>query len=108
ATFGGARTPMLVAPDAATFPQELFVKLRRAGWPVSPMLEGRVQINGRSMRLLGIEPVTLPADVGSAPRLGAADLTSFVAPPGQTLVARETLADLGEQEGAALPTSDGA
>ncbi|MFL6810938.1 MAG: ABC transporter permease, partial [Bradyrhizobium canariense] len=84
ATFGGARTPMLVAPDAASFPQELFVKLRRAGWPVSPMLEGRVQVNGRSVRLLGIEPVTLPVDVGNAPRLGTADLSSFVAPPGQT------------------------
>ena len=94
ATFGGVRTAMLVAPDAATFSQQLFVKLRRAGWPVSPVLEGRVQINGRSVRLLGIEPVTLPADVGNAPRLGAADLSRFVAPPGQTLVARETLADL--------------
>ena len=46
ATFGGVRTAMLVAPDAATFSQELFIKLRRAGWPVSPVLEGRVQING--------------------------------------------------------------
>ncbi|MCK1398091.1 FtsX-like permease family protein [Bradyrhizobium sp. 4] len=108
ATFGGARTPMLVAPDAATFPQELFVKLRRAGWPVSPMLEGRVQVNGRSVRLLGIEPVTLPVDVGNAPRLGAADLSSFVAPPGQTLVAKETLSDLQEQEGAAPAISNGA
>ncbi|MHC2612467.1 ABC transporter permease [Bradyrhizobium diazoefficiens] len=108
ATFGGVRTPMLVAPNAATFPQDLFVRLRRAGWPVSPVLEGRVQINGRSVRLLGIEPVTLPVDVGNAPRLGAADLTSFVAPPGRTLVAKETLNDLQEQEGAAPPISSGA
>ncbi|MGY4457054.1 hypothetical protein ACVWYI_001014 [Bradyrhizobium sp. LB13.1] len=108
ATFGGARTAMLVAPDAATFSQELFVKLRRAGWPVSPMLEGRVQVNGRSVRLLGIEPVTLPADVGNAPRLGASDLGSFIAPPGQTLVARETLSDVQEQEGATPPISNGA
>lgn len=108
ATFGGVRTAMLVAPDAATFSQELFIKLRRAGWPVSPVLEGRVQVNGRSVRLLGIEPVTMPADVGNAPRLGASDLSSFVAPPGQTLVARETLSDLQEQEGAAPPISNGA
>jgi putative ABC transport system permease protein len=108
ATFGGVRTASLVAPNAATFPQELFVKLRRAGWPVSPVLEGRVQINGRSMRLLGIEPVTLPADVGNAPRLGAADLASFVAAPGQTLVAQETLGDLQEGEGATLSISSGA
>lgn len=59
ATFGGVRTATLVAPDAATFSQGLFVKLRRAGWPVSPVLEGRVQVNGRSVRLLGIEPVTI-------------------------------------------------
>ena len=108
ATFGGVRTAMLVAPNAATFPQELFIKLRRAGWPVSPVLEGRVQINGRSMRLLGIEPVTLPADVGNAPRLGAADLGSFVAAPGQTLVAQETLNDLHEQDGATPSISSGA
>ncbi|MBY9051543.1 ABC transporter permease, partial [Pseudomonas fluorescens] len=108
ATFGGARTAMLVAPDAGTFPQELFVNLRRAGWPVSPVLEGRVQVNGRSVRLLGIEPVTLPADVGNAPRLGASDLSSFVAAPGQTLVAKETLSDLQAQEGAAPPISNGA
>lgn len=108
AAFGGTRTAMLVAADAATFPQELFVKLRRAGWPVSPMLEGRVQINGRSIRLLGIEPVTLPVDVGNAPKLGSTDLAAFVGPPGQTLVARETLGDLQAIEGATLQISNGA
>ena len=67
ATFGGTRTAMLVGRDSPTFPQQLFVDLRRAGWPVSPALEGRIQIGGRSFRLLGIEPVTLPREVGSAP-----------------------------------------
>ena len=61
ATFGGTRTAMLVGRNGASFPQKLFVDLRRAGWPVSPVLEGRIQIEGRSFRLLGIEPVTLPA-----------------------------------------------
>jgi putative ABC transport system permease protein len=99
ATFGGARTAMLVGRDSASFPQKLFVDLRRAGWPVSPALEGRVQIGGRTYRLLGIEPVTLPADVGNAPAIGRADLQSFVTPPGEMLVAPETLADLGLKEG---------
>jgi putative ABC transport system permease protein len=101
ATFGGARTAMLVGRDGATFPQALFVDLRRAGWPVSPVLEGRVQIGGRSLRLLGIEPVTLPAEAGNAPAIGRANLQSFVMPPGQTLVAPETLSDLRLPEGAA-------
>jgi putative ABC transport system permease protein len=101
ATFGGARTAMLVGREGATFPRQLFVDLRRAGWPVSPVLEGRIQIGGRSFRLLGIEPVTLPAEVGNTPPIGKADLQSFVMPPWQTLVAPETLSDLRQREGAA-------
>ncbi|WP_426443529.1 FtsX-like permease family protein [Bradyrhizobium genosp. P] len=100
ATFGGARTAMLVGKDSTTFPQQMFVDLRRAGWPVSPTLEGRVQIDGRSYRLLGVEPVTLPAEVGSAPAVGRGSLQSFVTPPGEMLVAPETLRDLALGEGA--------
>jgi putative ABC transport system permease protein len=107
ATFGGARTAMLVGRNAATFPQQLFVDLRRAGWPVSPVLEGRLQIGGRSLRLLGIEPVTLPTEVGNAPSIGKAGLESFLTPPGQTLVAPETLRDLDLPEGAAPSASGG-
>ena len=108
ATFGGARTPMLVARDGASFPQRLFVELRRAGWPVSPVLDGRVQIDGRSIRLLGIEPVTLPTEVGHAPSIGKADLQSFITPPGQTLVAPEMLSELHLPEGASPTAGDGA
>ena len=107
ATFGGARTAALVGRDGKPFSQQLFVELRRAGWPVSPVLEGRVQIGGRSFRLLGIEPVTLPAEVGNAPAIGRADLQSFVTPPGQTLVAPEALSELNLPEGATPPSSGG-
>jgi putative ABC transport system permease protein len=107
ATFGGARTAMLVATHGATFPQQLFVDLRRAGWPVSPVLEGRFQIGGRSFRLLGIEPVTLPAEVGNAPGVARKGLQSFLNPPGETLVAPEMLADLNLAAGA-TPSVNGA
>jgi putative ABC transport system permease protein len=104
ATFGGARTAMLVGRESATFPQQLFVDLRRAGWPVSPVLEGRIQIGGRSFRLLGIEPVTLPPETGNTPAIGRSGLQSFLLPPGETLVAPETLADLKQSDGA-TPTT---
>jgi putative ABC transport system permease protein len=107
ATFGGARTAMLVSRNSASFPQQMFVDLRRAGWPVSPVVEGRIQIGGRSLRLLGIEPVTIPADVGNAPAIGKAGLQSFVTPPGEMLVAPETLSDLKLSEGATPVASDG-
>ncbi|HEX9360364.1 MAG TPA: FtsX-like permease family protein [Bradyrhizobium sp.] len=107
ATFGGARTAMLVSRNGATFPQQLFVDLRRAGWPVSPVVEGRIQVGGRSLRLLGIEPVTIPVEVGNAPAIGKAGLQSFVTPPGEMLVAPETLSDLKLTEGATPLASDG-
>jgi putative ABC transport system permease protein len=108
AIFGGARTAALVGRDGKPFSQQLFVELRRAGWPVSPVLEGHLQIGGRSFRLLGIEPITLPAEVGDAPAIGRADLQSFVTPPGQTLVAPEVLSELNLPEGATPASSGGA
>jgi len=107
ATFGGTRTAMLVGRNGAAFPQQLFIDLRRAGWPVSPVVEGRVQIGGRSLRLLGIEPVTLPIEVGNAPAIGKAGLQSFLTPPGETLIAPEMLGELDLAEGATLLASDG-
>ncbi len=107
AVFGGAKPAMLVSRNGAPISQQLFVDLRRAGWPVSPVLEGRVQIGGRSYRLLGIEPVTLPAEVGNAPTVGRAGLQSFVTPPGEALVAPEVLSELDLREGVTPLSSDG-
>lgn len=100
ASFGGGNTAMLVGRDGPSFPQQLFADLRRAGWPVSPVVEGRVMIGGRSFRLLGIEPLSLPPGAGAAPAVGQADLQKFLMPPGQTLLAPETLSDLKLSEGA--------
>jgi putative ABC transport system permease protein len=104
---GGSRLPMLLPVAGNTMPQGVFVALRREGWPVSPLLESRVEIGGRSVRLLGIEPLTLPAQAfaatsglrapSEAPGEGA--LLAFLAPPGQSLAAPETLADLKLREG---------
>lgn len=47
-----------------------YAELRRAGWPVSPVLEGRLG----AVRVLGVEPLTLPreASVAALPSLGDA------------------------------------
>ncbi|EAQ36639.1 hypothetical protein NB311A_15267 [Nitrobacter sp. Nb-311A] len=107
AVFGGSRTAMLVGQRSSTFSQQLFIDLRRAGWQVSPVIEGRVRIQGRPFRLLGIEPVTFPAQAGTVPAIGKSDLKSFIAPPGEALVAPETLAALGGTEGAVFRADDG-
>ena len=107
AMFGGTRTAMLVASDGKAFAQQLFVDLRRAGWPVSPVVEGRIQIGGRSFRLLGIEPMTLPGEVGNAPTVARGEFAAFITPPGQMLVAPETLSDLKLAEGARPEANNG-
>lgn len=107
AAFGGGRVPMLTPAQSDTVPQTLFAALRRAGWPVSPVLEGRISVQGRGLRLIGIEPLTLPREGGPAPRVGAADLAAFLLPPGRTLVAPATLNDFGAQVGETLALGDG-
>ena len=100
ATFGGARTAMLVGRERCELPASA---VRR----VAPRrLEGfagarRPHPDRRTLvPAVGIEPVTLPAEVGNAPTVGRAGLQSFVTPPGEMLVAPEMLADLNLPEGA--------
>src|SRR4029079_14127649 len=54
----------------------------------------------------GIEPVTLPRRVGTAPTTVRPALQPFMTPPGQMLVAPETLSDLNLTEGA-TPSANG-
>ncbi len=71
------------------------------------MVEGRIAIGGRSFRLLGIEPVTMPTEAGSAPSLARGELQKFITPPGEMLVAPETLAELKLSEGARPVANNG-
>lgn len=102
ATFSGGKTAMLVGRDSPSFAQELFVDLRRGNWPVSPVVEGRVRIGGRSYRMLGVEPVTLPDGGGVLPKVGDGQLQSFLKPPGRMLAGPETMSDLRAGEGVSL------
>ncbi|ABD85658.1 ABC transporter permease [Rhodopseudomonas palustris] len=105
---GGARTATLVGRDGETLAQHIFVDLRRAGWPVSPLVEGRIQIGGRSLRLLGVEPLSLPIEASAAPAIGTSGLQGFLSPPGQALIAPDTLAELKAAAGDTPQTNSGA
>ncbi len=98
---------MLVPTQDVTVPQSLFAQLRRAGWLVSPVIEGSVRIRGRQVRLIGVEPISLPRGAGPAPDIAQQALESFLAPGGQTLIAAETARELGGSEGGRLATDAG-
>ncbi|QXH79242.1 ABC transporter permease [Pseudomonas salmasensis] len=108
---GGEPQASLIAPDAASFPQALFAELRRAGWPVSPVVQGRVVLQGREqqrLQLMGIDPVSLPGSGSVAGQsLSQAQMLAFFEPPGRTWVAAQTLEALGLQAGEQPLTSTG-
>ncbi len=81
---------------AGRIPLATFAALRRAGWPVAPILEGRLLVAGERLHVLGIEPISapvenLPAGLGPDSDLTPADL--FL-PPGLGFAAPETIAAL--------------
>ncbi|WP_439861437.1 FtsX-like permease family protein [Pseudomonas sp. MBLB4136] len=102
--FGGDRHYALVARQGGLFDQQAFVTLRRAGWPVSPLLQGVLRLRGleqERLQLIGIEPLTLPAGTGLAGAAGDREqLANFLGPPGRTWIAAETLGQLGLAPGA--------
>lgn len=83
----------LTRRDGQPLTREDYLKLRRAGLPVSPMLEGTLQIGEERLTLIGIDPLTLPND--NALGGSSAALTAFLTPPWQTQLAPETLAIFG-------------
>ncbi|MCU0899067.1 MAG: FtsX-like permease family protein [Cypionkella sp.] len=67
-------------------PQATYIALRRAGWAVSPVVEG----DYHGIRLVGIDPLTAPGGLGPvAPQTG--DLAAFVSGPGQIFGRAEVL-----------------
>ncbi len=86
---GQDRLDRLVASDG-TLTVADFASLRRAGWPVSPLLEGRI---APGLQVIGVEPLTLPrgAALPGLPGLGTDTLPAFLTGT-LALAAPETLA----------------
>ncbi|CRM74908.1 outer membrane-specific lipoprotein transporter subunit LolC [Pseudomonas sp. 37 R 15] len=108
---GGEPQASLSAPDGAGFAQAVFAELRRAGWPVSPVVQGRVVLKGHEeqrLQLMGIEPVSLPGSGSVAgQRLSQAQILAFFDAPGRTWIAAQTLQALGLHEGEQPLTANG-
>ncbi|MGM0701599.1 MAG: FtsX-like permease family protein [Pseudomonadota bacterium] len=98
--------------DGAPLPRDDFLALRRAGLPVSPLLEGEVEAaDGTRLTLIGIDPLTLPGDSAFATAGSSNELSGFLTLPWQTRLAPDSLAALGvaadDAPGAEPPLADG-
>ena len=59
ATLGEGQYDRLVRRDGQPIAQSTYITLRRAGWLVTPVIEGRIG----SVRLIGMDPLTTPGDL---------------------------------------------
>lgn len=99
------------ARGGADISQADYIALRRAGWPVSPMLQGDIFIGGEAIRLVGIDPLTLPANAGPLTVTDGSNsdvsVTQFLLPPSLSLINPRTLATLDAEARESLPSDDG-
>lgn len=65
-----------------------YVALRRAGWQVSPQVDGTLQTSAGSVQIIGVEPLSTPP-TGGFTGLAAVPLDGFFRPPGFAIASPE-------------------
>ena len=63
---GGGGLSELVRIDGGVIPIKTYAALRRAGWLVSPLVDGWLSAEGGRVRILGMDPFTIPQGTGIA------------------------------------------
>ncbi len=102
ATLSEGQFAQITARDGGAIPHATYVALRRAGWAVSPVIEGRLE----GVRLIGLEPLTAPGGLGPVRLDEGADLGAFLSGEGQILARTETLARLSDTGAQKVPSPD--
>lgn len=83
AQLGTDRGERLVDASGAPIPLATYAALRRAGWAVTPVLEGRARLGGRWITLMGVEALTSPLLASVAPAGSGAAPLDVLTPPGR-------------------------
>ncbi len=79
ATLGEGRFDQLLPRSGETIPLERYVELRRAGWQVSPVLEGQIRFpDGTRLRVIGLDPLTAPSGFAPLADPAGPDLTELL------------------------------
>ena len=91
--------PVIRAGDGVDVALADYIALRRAGWQVAPVLEGRTRLAGVTLTLIGVEPLSAPVlpqteDTATEGESGTEALTAFIGPPGRLFAEPGTAARL--------------
>ncbi len=90
ATLGEGQYDRLARRDGQPMDQSTYITLRRAGWLVSPVVQGR--LNG--VRIIGVDPLTAPGGIGPVNINEDTDIGGFFTGPGQLFANAETAGQL--------------
>ncbi|MEO1363529.1 MAG: FtsX-like permease family protein, partial [Pseudomonadota bacterium] len=102
ATLGEGQFDQIVPRTGDVIAQADYVSLRRAGWRVSPVIEGRFD----GVRLLGLDPLSSPGQFDFGQVAESGDIQAFMG-PGQLFATAETAQRL-EAEAQVIVSSDAA
>ncbi len=94
-TLGRSGNAQIVPAAGNSLSQETYVALRRAGWQVSPIVEGDLRVRGEDIRVIGFEPLTAPAGTAPGGALDPGALFDFLAPPGRIVTNERSAEAIG-------------
>ncbi len=94
AALGEGQYDRLLRRDGQPMDQATYITLRRAGWLVSPVVQGRLD----GVRIIGIDPLTAPGDIGPVAIGEDADVVGFLTGAGQLFANAETARRLTGQQ----------
>ncbi|NNE78880.1 MAG: ABC transporter permease [Silicimonas sp.] len=103
---GGGGLTELVRQDGAPILPQTFVAIRRGGWLVSPVVDGWIEADRGRVRVLGVDPFSMPAGTPAAMAIAPQDLTTMLGRNGVLMadpVTATRLTGLGER----LQTGEG-
>ena len=103
-TLDEGQLAQIATASGAPVTDQAYVALRRAGWLVSPVIDGQFG----PVQLIGIDPLTVPRNTGAARMTSGADLTRFLSGQGQIMARAETLARLPDTGADLIPTAKAA
>jgi putative ABC transport system permease protein len=91
ATLGEGQFGQITSRNGKPILQQSYIALRRAGWNVSPVVEGDLG----SVRIVGIDPLTAPSGIGPVSLTGSGrDIGAFLSVVGQIFARADALARL--------------
>ncbi len=102
---GEAELARLEATAGGGVALEDFAALRRAGWQVSPVLEGRADLGGQRVTVLGIDPLSAPPQGAAGTALAVADPVAFLRAPWLGFAHPQTVSELSDPGFEILPSA---